>query len=349
MVQRNNFNMNNEKEKIDFSINYSPFRISDKVFKNIKINSRIFSEYPSPYGERVIKYLAKFLNLKKENILISNGSTEIFFLIPQTFKFNKALLFLPSFWEYEFTVSLNKIKKSFLKLSPKNNFGFDLKDFKQKIKNVDCVYICNPNNPTSTYIKKDILVSLIKKYKNKMFIIDETYLLFFTDYNLKTLSHLATTYDNLIVVSSLSKIFGIGGVRLGFCISSKKNTNLLKTKKNPYSLNIISELILPKILKEQIYLDKTREFVLKEKIRIYSELKKINWLKPFKPEANFILIDIIDKKRTLSKIESHLKIYNIKIRRGDVIKGLSDSYFRISIKSKKDNDLLIKVLKEISS
>ncbi len=150
MVPRSNIRIG----KIDFSINYALFRIPNNIFKDIKVDSRTLSIYPSPYENKVIKYLAKFLKINKENIILSNGSTEIFFLIPKIFKFNKVLLLLPSFWEYEFTVSLNKIKKNFLRLRSSNNFKFDMEEFEQKVKKADCVYICNPNNPTSTYLKK---------------------------------------------------------------------------------------------------------------------------------------------------------------------------------------------------
>ena len=346
MVQRNKFNINNEKDMIDFSINYSPFKIPNKVFDNIKIGSKILSLYPSYYANSVIKPLANFLNLKSGNIMISNGSTEIFFLIPNIFQFKQVLLLLPSFWEYEFTILLSNIKKHFLRLSYKNNFKLNIKEFEKKLKKVDCVYICNPNNPTSTYIEKEILISLIKKYKNKMFIIVETYLLFSRDYNKRTLSNFASKHNNLIVVSSLSKIFRIGGLRLGFCIATKKNINLLKAKKNPYSLNIIAELILPQILKEAHYLNKTRRFILREKIRLYEEIKKIKWLKPFEPVANFILIKIMDDKVTLSRLERYLERKRIRIRRGDVINGLSNKYFRICVKTQKENNLLIWALSE---
>jgi len=145
----------------------------------------------------------------------------------------------------------------------------------------------------------------------------------------------------------LSKIFGIGGIRLGFCVSSKKNIILLKTKKNPYSLNIIAELTLPKILKYMDYLTKTRIFISKEKFRVYNEIKRVKWLKPFEPTANFILVKIKDNKRTLSKLEYYLERKGIKIRRGDVINGLSNKYFRICIKTKKENNLLVKALNEM--
>ena len=333
---------------VDFSVNYNPFRLSNKIFKDIKINSKTLSLYPSYQGNSVNKQLAKFLGLRKENIIISNGSTEMFFLIPQVFKFRKALLLIPSFWEYEFTISLNKVEKHFIKLSFKDNFKFDIRKFEQKIKEVDCVYVCNPNNPTSTYITKNMLEYLIKKYKDKSFIIDETYLFFSKNYNKKTLNKLVIKYRNLIVVSSLSKIFGIGGIRLGFCVSSKNNIKLLKEKKNPYSLNIISELILPKILKETNYLNKTRKFISKEKIRLYEEIKKIEWLAPLKPGANFILVRIVNSKISLLRLEDYLKKYKIKIRRGELFNGLSGKYFRVCIKTPKENNLLIKALNKFN-
>lgn len=347
MVQRDKFNINNNGNWIDFGVNYAPFKVSDEVFKGIKINSKLLLLYPSYHGNSVIKQLATFLDLRKEKVMVANGSTEIFFLIPEVFKFRSALLFIPSFWEYEFTISLNKIRKYFIKLPLGNNFEFNINEFEQKIKEVDCIYLCNPNNPTSSYIEKEILIPLIKKYKDKMFIVDETYLLFSKEYNKKTLNRVATEYNNLIVVSSLSKILGIGGIRLGFCISSKKNIELLKENRNPYSLNIIAELILKRILKELKYLNKTRKFISKEKIRVYNEIKKITWLTPFKPEANFMLIKIVNSKITLTILEDYLKKYKIKIRRGDIFKGLSDKYFRICIKTPKENNLLIKSLNKL--
>lgn len=344
MVRRNKTKIE-YPNSLDFSINYGPFRIPNFILKKFQITPQTISFYPHQHAKNIVLSLANFLKVKYENLIISNGSTEIFFLLPQILKFKRATIITPSFWEYETTLSLNKVKITFFKLLPRNNFLLSKKEFEKSIKKSDCIYICNPNNPTSTYINKTLLLNLIKKFKDKLFIIDETYLLFFKDYKSKTLNNEATKINNLIVVSSLSKIFSIGGIRIGFCIASKKNISFIKRFKNPYSLNIFAESILPYLIKNTKYVNKTREFISIEKIRVYEKIKKISWLKPFKPEANFILARIENKKISPRKLIKYLLEHNIKIRECSRFGGLSNKYIRLSIKTKRENNILINSLK----
>lgn len=345
MVRKNKSEERLEKISMDFSMNCSPFKVPLKTVKNLNLDPKIFSEYGSQNCEKNLKHLSRFLKIDEENMILSNGSTEIFFLLPSAFKFKKALIIIPSFWEYEHILSLYNVKLRYFKISPKNDFYLDEKDFEKEIPKVDCVYICNPNNPTSTLIDKEILLRLIEKFKNKIFVVDETYLLFLKDYKERSLNHYAARHKNLIVVSSLSKIFSVGGLRLGFCVSSKKNISAIKKYKNPYSMNILAESITKYLLQEKKHLRKTVHFIQKERERVFNELNKIKSIKPFKPDANFILTKIENKRISADKLIKYLKKKNIIVREGEIFKGLSNKYFRISLKTKKENDLLLKNLK----
>ena len=239
MVQRNKLIGINSSKIIDFSVNYGPFRFPRKFLKDIKINGETIANYPKPNSEETTSLLAKYLGIEKENTLISNGSSELFFLIPKIFKFKKTVLLEPTFWEYGEALRRNNLKVDSFILESKDNFKFDRDKFIRAIQNADCAYICNPNNPTSTLIERDILISLISQFKDKIFVVDETYLLFLKNYNKLTLNDLSTKVNNLIVISSLSKIFSIGGIRLGFCVSSRKNISLIKKNMNPYPIRSV--------------------------------------------------------------------------------------------------------------
>jgi len=187
-------------------------------------------------------------------------------------------------------------------------------------------------------------LGLIEKFKNKIFIIDETYLMFSQKYDKDTLSSYVQKFENLFVIISLSKFFSIGGIRVGLCFSSRKNIDFINNHKNYYSINILAERVIPLILKDKKYIKKTKDFVFKEMIRMYNFINKINGLKPFKPSANFILVKIENKKISLKKLIKYLSKKNVHIREGYIFKGLSGKYFRISIRKKEENEFLIKLL-----
>ncbi len=338
MVQRNN-------SEIEFRINCSPIKISSNLLKGLKINSKTLSTYPAPNSKGGVSILSKYLDLKEENLSILNGSSEGFFILPQVFKFKKSTIITPTFWEYEHSLSINKVEISFFELSSDTDFSLNEKEFEESIKKSDSIFICNPNNPTSTYIKKEVLISVARKFKDKLFVIDETYLLFSKDYEKETLNRIAAKVKNILVISSLSKIFSIGGVRVGFCVSSKENIDLIKKYKNPYSTNILAEKILPILLKNNSYINKTRAYVNNEKNRVYKKMTRLSWLKPFKPSANFILVKIRNNNISLKELVKYLDKRRIKIRVGSEFRGLSNRYFRFCIKTKRENDLLIKNLK----
>ncbi len=337
MVQRN-------RAEIDFGINYSPFNIPASVLQRVKVTQNAVSTYPSPHSENNLTLLSKYLALRKDNVLLLNGSSEGFFILPQACKFKKSTVITPTFWEYAHTLSLHNVQINYLNLLP--SFSLNLADLEENLRKSDSVYICNPNNPTSSHIKKDILAFLISKFKNKIFVVDETYLLFSKNYRKETLNQLAAHINNLFVVTSLSKFFSIGGVRLGFCVSSRENIDLIRKFKNPYSTNIFAEQLLPLLFKSSGYIKKTREFLDAEKDRVYGMVARLPWLTPFKPSANFVLVKIEDPKVELKSLLTYLEKRGVRVRSGTEFKGLSNRYFRFCVRTRKENDSLIKSLKD---
>jgi len=169
--------------------------------------------------------------------------------------------------------------------------------------------------------------------------------LFLKNYNKLTLNDLSTKVNNLIVISSLSKIFSIGGIRLGFCVSSRKNISLIKKNMNPYSVNVFAQKLLPNLIKAKGYLSETKNFVAKEKLRVYENLTKINGIKTFEPKANFIIFKIINQRVAPDELFNYLNKALIKVREGNIFPALSDRFVRFSIKTRRENDLLLKKLK----
>ena len=333
----------------DFSQNFNVIVNKDK-FKNILETSSLeLFRYPQWKKKKLTKFIAKDLGLTETSIAIGNGTTEVIFTLPRIFDKKKALILSPSFWEYhEANKRYKDIKISFFQLKEADNFELNQVKFERKIKEFSTIYLCNPNNPTSTLIKKSFLVNIIKKNPRSIFIIDETYLIFREDYEKQTLSKEAALFNNLYIVTSFSKFFSIPGLRIGILISNPTNIKRYNESSIPYLINPMSEIIVPYLLNQKKLFKETREFYKKQRAKVY-ELFLKNFdgkLKVYKPEANFILIKIMTDL-TSQEVVKKLRKKGIIIRDGTEFKSLENKYFRLAIKTDDEMTLLITSLKRI--
>ncbi|MEN7982232.1 MAG: aminotransferase class I/II-fold pyridoxal phosphate-dependent enzyme [Nanoarchaeota archaeon] len=205
------------------------------------------------------------------------------------------------------------------------------------------MFICNPNNPTSRMIKKGELFKLIKNNPKIFFVIDETYLLFRKDYFQQSMLREVGRFNNLFVVFSLSKFFGIGGLRVGIGAGNKKIIEKLKKEQLPYQIPIINQKLVPELLNDNLWIDSVRTKLQKEKEKMLKKLNKISSLNVIDSETNFVLIES-KKDINLSKL---LKKENILVRSGEEFEGLGYKWIRVCIKKRTDNECLINALKNI--
>ena len=336
------------KEKIiDFSGNINPLGISNKIENVIKNNINVITTYPDKNYNNLKKSIANYCDCNENNIIVGNGATEIISLFIKNLAPKNAIIISPSYSEYERELKNNNCNITFFDLKEEEDFLLNINNLLNIIDNtIDLIVLCNPNNPTGTAINNEQIKIILEKCKFLM--IDETYAEFSSKSENIFATNLVNNYDNLFVIRGTTKFFGVPGIRLGYGICSNNNIlNKINKYKDPWSVNSIANLIGITMFSDIEYIDKTRNLILNEKNYIYKELSKIENLKVYKTNSNFILCKILNNKITSTELFEFLIKYNILIRDAKDFTFLDNTFFRFCILSENNNKLLIEKLKEV--
>ena len=208
------------------------------------------------------------------------------------------------------------------------------------------VFICNPNNPTGNLTNKDIILKISRKAikTNTIVVIDESFLDFVKDNKNYTAIDLLEDYNNIFIIKSMTKFFAIPGIRIGYGIS--KNKDIIKKIDDisvPWNINVMAERAAIVALDEKEYIDDTIEYIEDEKNFLFHELSKIEQIKVFKPEVNFIMF----KTKEFIDLKEKMLSENIIIRSCGNYKGLDRNYYRIAVRTRVENEKFISTLKNI--
>jgi threonine-phosphate decarboxylase len=339
------FSIKNPNEKIiDFSSNVNPLGCHPGVKKYLKKQLQKIHIYPDSESTRLRSNLKWFTGISTSQILIGNGATEIIYNFCSAFvnKKSKVLIPCPTFSEYE-----KAVKFSSGKIIPFKslNLNEDFQKFIAKIPIKGIVFICNPNNPTGEILSKKNMEQIVKiaEKKSTLVFVDETFIELVPDSN-PSLVKTIKKYENLFILRSFTKSFGLAGLRIGYGLGSKKIIETLQRIKIPWNVNYIAQSAASAALCYSNFLDKSRQNIKKESSFLMNSLSNLEWMSCFISSTNFILI----KTKINSKIlQKKLLKKNILIRDCSTFCGLDENYVRIAVKNRKENQILIKALGEI--
>ena len=313
-----------------------------KYFLKKQVNS--ISEYPDSNSLLLRGNLNWYTGIPKKQIVVGNGATEIIYNFCQTFlnKNTSVLIPIPTFSEYETAAKLCGCKVSFFKTM---NITKTLQSFITKIPKMGCVFLCNPNNPTGVLIQMEDMLKIISAAKKKSTIVfvDETFIELVPDSNQSVIKHIKN-FENLFILRSLTKSFGLAGVRIGYGIGSTQIINPLQKIKIPWNVSNIAQGAASAAICYHPFLDKTCKLIKKEKRFISSNLAKTKKFTCFNSSTNFILVKTKIKSKLLQK---KLLKNKILIRDCSTFRGLDQNYIRIAVKTRKENVKLIKALEAI--
>jgi len=335
---------------IDFCYLVNPYFPPKKLTDEIKANFEVLlTQYPS--GMTVNSLLAsKDFNVDIENIVIGNGAAELIKSCLKHIK-GKIGIIIPTFEEYP-----NRyIKQNIVKFKPsKNGFRYTAKDIVNYFndKSINNLIIINPDNPSGNYLSKKEILYLINWTKNKniRLIVDESFVDFATEENATIIDkEIINNNSHLIVVKSISKSYGVPGLRLGILISGNKDLiKELKKDVSIWNINSFAEFymqISEKYTKDyKIGLKKIKE----ERARFVAELSKIKLLNIFPSQANYLMIEIKNKVSSRKLTKLLLDKYQILIK--DLSSKIKDSkkqYIRIAVRNTDDNNKLLVALRNI--
>ena len=325
--------------KLDSNENY----VISKQFQNDIISSARknsdIREYPLGGVERLIDSISKFIKIPSSMIGVGNGSDQILDLILSNFASNKTKVLTsnPTFGFFEERCKLYGIPLIAIPFS--DDMKLDVKDFLKQTKNADILYLDSPNNPTGFQFSKTELQKLIKSFAG-LVIIDEAY----GEFSEYSLSNMVKTQNNLIVVQTLSKSFGLAGLRLGYFIASKKFADaFMNVLQYPYPVSTLTiESGIHALEKSNIMKD-TIDNIKIERKRIIETLSKYEAFQVFDSKANFVLFDA---HSAYKRIYSALAEQGISIRKLGKI-GNHDGCLRVTIGTKEMNSKFLLAIRDL--
>jgi len=237
-------------------------------------------------------------------------------------------------------------------LREETNFTLNLEELSKKIDSSTgrkLIYIGQPNNPTGKSVSVTGIEDLAKKHKNTFFCIDESFADFIPGYCSVAKTAIADTeVPNIIVIRSLTKFYGIPGLRLGICFGNPEIIQQIIEVQIPWSVNTLAMKIGAKLFDDHQFFEDSVKTVTILRKELSKKLKNFSWLKPFNGEANFLLIKITDPVVKIKELYKYLAARGIILRLCDSFTGLDDSYFRIAVRTFRENEKLINSLASFS-
>ena len=325
---------------IDASASIVPFSIPDFLKEElfIAIKNESFKYYPEINLNKLKQTIGSFHNIDSSCIMPGNGASELITWVAfEASKYNINCLPVPGFSDYERALNCWKAKY-FCEELPKNNFKKIKQPFPINPKS-DVIWITNPHNPTGQLWNRESLKKLIEKYK--LIVCDEAFLSMTPNGENESLIPLTKKFDNLIVIRSLTKLFSIPGLRLGYMISSPKICKNLNNLRDPWPVNSLAIQAGVKLLssKEEYkkWINKIHSWINIEKKWLTDELKKISDIKVHESSTNFFLIQ---SKDSLIECINYLSRKKILVRECSSFRFLDDKWARISLQTHKKNQLI---------
>ena len=334
-------------EIIDFSASINPLGCPEGVRKAISERFADIKNYPDSECTSLRKTIADKVHCSESNIIIGNGSNELFYLIPRALKPKQGILLQPTFSEFKDALCNANVEVVEI-VNDSGRFPIINKDIRS-LKNIEygMVFLCNPNNPTGQLTLKEEILELVKDNTNRLIVADEAFMDFVDEDEKYSVIKEAPLMDNLIVVSSLTKFYGFPGLRLGYLVANESTVNKLMQFKEPWTVNTFAQIAGQVAINDEAFAANTREYVSREKAFLYDRLSRIKGIRPFQPSVNFILVRIHNAEITSSQIQDFLIKDKIIIRDCSNFVGLSEKYFRVAVKTREENQKLLSALKLI--
>jgi len=327
---------------VDFSANINPLGISEKGKESFLDSIKLISHYPDTDYYRLKNVISKLNNVKEEEVFLGNGAIELIYKTFNIIRPNKTLIVSPSFVEYERALKTLNLKYTHFILLEEEEFILDIDKIINVVGEYELIVICSPNNPTGKLInKEEIIKLLISMGKSKLFI-DESFI-DFTDEKESLVSEISG-FQNLFILRSLTKFYAIPGLRIGYLLTSNEvYRDEFYRSFVPWGINTVAYEVAISSLLDSEYIENTKKYINIERNRLINKLNMFKFIKVYSSDANFIFF------KTLRDIdlENRLKSYGIMIRKCDNYMGLDKNFYRIAIKLKEQNNLLIDAFEEI--
>jgi threonine-phosphate decarboxylase len=329
---------------LDFSSNINPLGVSPKIKKVYEESFNCISEYPDSYAREFCRAAARHLSVEAGNVLAGNGAVSLIDLTIRSLRPKRALLVEPCFNEYRRLLHLVGAQVRQLLLKEEDSFRFSYEDIIQRLDGMDMVVLGYPNNPTGTALKRQEMVALVRETKRRgtFLLVDEA----FIDWDPgRSIYQEIKHSSSLAVIRSLTKFFALAGIRSGFVLAAPKVIAGMRSVQEPWSCNALAQKLSIAALEDKGFQERSLQWFQEESKHFYQRLSQCPKIKAFPSLANFFLLKLNDSENR-DRFSNFIRSQGIYLREMDDIGGLNNRYFRVALKSRRQNLFLIEKLKE---
>lgn len=317
--------------------------VSDAVLLDANENpfSNGLNRYPDPYQKVLKKRISEIKDVLPERIFLGNGSDEAIDLLFRVFcepGVDNIVIPDPTYGMYQVSAAIQNIEVR--KVPMTKDFQLQADEMISKTgKNTKLLFICNPNNPSGNQINSIAIESIIKDF-NGIVVIDEAYIDFSKG---KSFTEKIDEYENLVILQTFSKAWGMAGLRLGMAFSNEYIIHLLNKVKAPYNLSITTQNTALNFIKDEVSIKENIDLLLSQREWLEAELKKINLVENIYPsDTNFLLI----------KFKNHESVFDALTKAGIIVRDRSKALhcercLRLTVGTEEENNQLIQILKDL--
>lgn len=334
-----------EVDVLDFSVNINPIMDEQVMKPLLNKYAKAIHTYPEIEGESLVECICELEGIPAEHIIVGNGAIECLYLLARSLKPATVIIVEPTFSEYKRAFEI--VGSQVLPLVMDMNCTH--KDMERKLSGQirkikpDLVVICNPNNPTGYKFSEGFIeaISVSQRVHKGFVLIDESF---------RQFEGIPTSFEcdkwNVIVLTSLTKYYGVAGLRAGYIMATKSVIEGMKAQQLPWSVNGLAVKIVPELMRDTSLVLKTNTWYSKEKLKMIEALNALAYIVPMESNANYICcrLESVEGK-ALNKwlLEQEPRMA---IRTCDEFIGLSPYYIRIGLKDTVSNEILMTKLKE---
>lgn len=328
---------------LDFSANCNPLGTPEGVIEAAVRSLARIKDYPQVGYEPLREALAEYEGVKTDQVICGNGAAELIFSLCRAIRPGHGMLAVPSFAEYE--QALLSVDCQVEHVLLKKEEGFVLgEDFVQALhRELDVVFLCNPNNPTGLLIDGERLKEILKICREFqiLLVVDECFLDFVREPQAHTLKNVLEDFPNLFLLKAFTKRYAMAGLRLGYGLTA--NQELLREMElvtQPWNISSVAEAAGIAALKEQAYVEEGRRLVFEERALLKKALEEMG-LKVYPSQANYLFFEGPEDFFEQAVREKIL------IRDCSNYQGLTRGFYRIAVKNHEENQALLQAFRRI--
>ncbi|MBV7504656.1 threonine-phosphate decarboxylase CobD [Bacillus sp. sid0103] len=329
------------KQYIDFSANINPLGPPPALKERWQDFFKEIHVYPDPFATQLKDRISKSEQIPMDFILIGNGGAELITLLARRLAGKKVVIVEPAFSEYETTCQANNCEIVYHQLR-EPRFELISDDLRSSLNGADALFLCNPNNPTGIQYPMSTIISILEECEEQdcLVILDEAFFDFLTDY-VSFVPYL-NRFSNLIIIRSLTKMFAIPGIRLGYLLAQPAIVSELAKLQSHWSTNTIALLAGELCMQDESFIKESQEYIGYERKRLFAFFKQ-NEFVVSASSVNFYLLQD-------PQIKDQFALFEFLLHKGIIPRhtfnfpGLEGRWLRFAIKDHEENNQLMEVL-----